>query len=392
MLAVTNYTITNALGVGRQATLKALQSQQGALRPYDLDDFPLTTYIGRVEGLEKLPVDNKLAAFDCRNNRLAQLCLQQDDFQRSVGHYRQRFGADRIAVILGTSTSGIDRTEWAFIQQNKKGGLLPAEYDFATSQSNQALTDFVRQYLQLTGPSLTISTACSASAKVFACAERLIEQGWADAAVVGGADCLALTTLFGFNSLELTAPEPCQPCDAKRCGLNIGEGAGFALLTRADQQQSDYLLLGTGESSDAYHMSSPHPQALGAKQAIKQALQQAHCQPADIDYINMHGTATRVNDASEDLAISEVIGTEVPCSSTKGWSGHTLGAAGITEAAIALLCLEQQFIPGTLNTTELDPSFTSRVVLTNQQRPVNRVMSNSFGFGGSNCCLIFGRG
>jgi 3-oxoacyl-[acyl-carrier-protein] synthase-1 len=236
-----------------------------------------------------------------------------------------------------------------------------------------------------------ISTACSSSAKVFAAAARLIHAGLCDAAVVGGVDTLCRNTLYGFASLELTAREPCRPCDRERAGISLGEAAGFALLERMPHDDSDVALLGYGESSDAYHMATPDPEGRGAVLAMQRALESAGLAVEAVDYINMHGTATVTNDAMEDRAIARVFGNDTPASSTKGWTGHTLGAAGITEAIIAMLCIRHGFMPGCMNTNEVDPGFASRILLDNVDAPVTRVLSNSFGFGGSNCSLVFGR-
>jgi len=253
-----------------------------------------------------------------------------------------------------------------------------------------SVAEFVRRYLQLDGPAAAISTACSSSAKVFASAHRMIEAGFADAAVVGGVDSLCLTTLYGFGSLELLSREPCRPCDAARDGISIGEAAGFALLERPDAGGGAVLLLGYGESSDGYHMSAPRPDGAGVRQAMGDALARAGLAPENIDYINLHGTATPANDRAEDAAIHAMFGGAVACSSTKGWTGHALGAAGITEAIISALCLEHGWLPGSLNTREIDPAFKSRVVLAGEERRLRHVLSNSFGFGGNNCSLVLG--
>jgi 3-oxoacyl-[acyl-carrier-protein] synthase I len=212
-------------------------------------------------------------------------------------------------------------------------------------------------------------------------------SGVCDAAIVGGADSLCTMTLRGFASLDLISPVACRPCDAERGGISIGEAAGFALLERTG---AGLALLGFGTSSDGYHMSAPHPQAAGAIAAMRAALAAGGLSAADIDYVNLHGTGTRANDAMEDIAMAEVFGATTPCSSTKGWTGHTLGASGILEAVIAGLCIEHGFMPGCLNVNAVDPDFRARVVVENEQRPICRVMSNAFGFGGINCSLIFG--
>jgi 3-oxoacyl-[acyl-carrier-protein] synthase-1 len=221
----------------------------------------------------------------------------------------------------------------------------------------------------------------------------MMAAGICDAALVGGVDSLCLSTLYGFNSLGLVSRFPCRPYDADRDGISVGEGAGFVLLERATAANSPnaMLLLGVGESSDAYHMSTPHPEGLGAKMAMQLALDSAGLQSKDIDYINLHGTATKSNDASEGKAVADVFGTRVAASSTKGWTGHLLGAAGITEAIIAMLAVEHGFIPGSVNTRQLDPGIEINYQIENSAGKINRVLSNSFGFGGSNCSLLLGR-
>jgi len=391
-LVLTSFTAVNALGRGNAAVLEALTAARTGLKPCTFEQVQLETYVGEVAGLDDLRVCERLAEFDCRNNRLAELALEQDGFAARIAQARAKYGARRIAVILGTSTSGILETEHAYRQRDPQTGALPASFRFATTHNLYASTDFVRRYLGLEGPAAMVSTACSSSAKVFASAWRLIAQGLCDAAVVGGVDSLCRNTLYGFASLDLVGREPCRPCDAQRGGISIGEAAGFALLERPEQaaSHSGVALLGYGESSDAYHMSTPHPEGVGAALAMQRALACAALAPKAIDYINMHGTASQVNDSMEDKAISTVFGTTTACSSTKGWTGHALGAAGITEAVISALCIQHGLIPGCLNTRSIDPGFTSQVLLANQSGTVQRVLSNSFGFGGSNCSLIFG--
>jgi 3-oxoacyl-[acyl-carrier-protein] synthase-1 len=391
-LVLTHFTAVNALGRGNTAVFEALAGARSGLVPCTFENVQLETWVGEVAGLDDLPVIERLAEFDCRNNRLAQLALEQDDFAQVVAAARDKYGARRIAVILGTSTSGILETEHAYRQRDPQTGALPAGFRFATTHNLYASSDFVRRYLELEGPAAMVSTACSSSAKVFASAWRLMSLGLCDAAVVGGVDSLCRNTLYGFASLDLVGREPCRPCDAQRGGISIGEAAGFALLERPERAgtHSGIALLGYGESSDAYHMSTPHPEGEGAALAMRRALACASLDAAAIDYINMHGTASRVNDSMEDKAISAVFGTGTPCSSTKGWTGHALGAAGITEAVIAALCIRNGFMPGCLNARTIDPDFTSQVLLGNRQGRVQRVLSNSFGFGGSNASLVFG--
>ena len=246
-----------------------------------------------------------LEAFDCRNNRLAWLGLQQDGFVGAARDACARWGAQRVAVILGTSTSGLLQTELAY-RRRTTDGSLPADFRYAQTQNSYSLAAFVAQALGAQGPSWVVSTACSSSAKVYGNAARLIAAGLIDAAVVGGVDSLCLTTLYGFNSLELLATDVCRPWDAERHGLSLGEAAAFALLEREAEAPQGWLL-GVGESNDGYHMSSPHPEGAGAVEAMRAALADASLEPASIDYINLHGTATPNNDAAEDRAVAHCV-------------------------------------------------------------------------------------
>lgn len=390
-LMVSAYTTVNALGRGNEATLTALRQNRSGLRFCDFIDAPLDTWIGRVEGLEDEPVVDRLQAFDCRNHRLAQLSLRQDGFSEAVTTARNRYGATRIGVFIGTSTSGVLETEHAYQRCNADTGNLPDSFSFRHTQDVFAVTEFTRHYLQLAGPASGISTACASSAKVFASAYRYIQAGLCEAAVVGGVDSLCLTTLYGFNALELTSNQPCRPWDVERNGLSLGEAASFALLERPTPGDQGIALLGYGESSDAYHMSAAHPQGAGAVVAMKKALASAGVDPMQVDYINLHGTATPANDAAEDKAIVQLFGDRIVCSSSKGWTGHTLGAAGATEAVIASLCIEESLLPSCLNTQHIDPALGAALALETREKRLNKVLSNSLGFGGTNCSLLFGR-
>jgi 3-oxoacyl-[acyl-carrier-protein] synthase I len=389
-LPVTGMATANPLGLGLSATWDALHGGRSSLRPNDFEDATVKTWIGRIIGLEEQPIIGELADWDCRNNRLAFLGLRQDGFEESVDEARRSYGAGRIGVMIGTTTSGILETELAY-RRRASDGALPDTLRYRHQQNLFSVTEFVRRRLRLSGPSASISTACSSSAKVFASASRLIRSGLCDAVVVGGVDSLCLMTLYGFASLGLLSDHPCRPCDVDRNGLSIGEAAGFMLLERPGRRKTDVVLLGYGESSDAYHMSTPQPEGKGAVAAMEQALARAGLKPVDIDYVNLHGTGTPANDRAEDHAVCAVLGDRTPCSSTKGGTGHTLGAAGITEAILCALCLRHDFIPGTLHTGILDPCLGSRIMVKSAYQPLTRVISNSFGFGGNNCSLIFGK-
>lgn len=386
---ITAMATANPLGRGLSSTWDALRKDRQGLRPNDFEDAAVKTWIGRVDGLEADPITGDLADFDCRNNRLALAGLRQDGFEQAVAVARQHYGADRIGVLIGTTTSGILDTELAYRQRTPSGELLPLRVRYRHTQNLFSVSEFVRRHLNLEGPVASISTACSSSAKVFASASRWLAVGLCDAVVVGGVDSLCFMTLYGFASLGLLSETPCRPCDEGRNGLSIGEAAGFMLLERYGD--GALQLLGYGESSDAHHMSTPHPEGLGAILAMERALDRAEMKPIDIDYINLHGTGTPANDLAEDRAVSTTFGGRTPCSSTKGRTGHTLGAAGITEAILSALCLRHDFIPGTVHMNRLDPQLQSRIMLHSESRPLRAVISNSFGFGGNNCSLIFGK-
>lgn len=393
-VAISDYTLATALGLGRAATVDALRANRTGLRHQGFETAALDTWLGEVDGVDDVRLPTALQAYDCRNNRLAWMGLQADGFAASVASARERHGAERVGVFLGTSTSGILSTEQAFRHRDPDSGALPPGFHYVETHSTGSLARFVRESLGLRGPSFVISTACSSSAKAYAAAARMLHLGLVDAAVVGGVDSLCMTVLYGFNSLELLSHEVCRPWDARRRGISLGEGAAFALLERrADPGVAPARgwLLGTGESSDGHHMSSPHPQGAGAVQAMRSALAAADLQPTDVDYLNLHGTATFNNDAAEDLALFTVFGDQLACSSTKGATGHTLGAAGGVEAAIALLALEHGLMPGGITRVESDAALRARYVDHAVAAPLKVVASNSFGFGGSNACLIFGR-
>ncbi len=388
-LALTALTATSALGRGAAAHGEALRARRSGLRPNDWAP-EVGGWIGRVAGLEAYRLPDELARWDCRNNRLAHMALTTDGFAEAVAVARSRYGAHRIATVVGTSTSGIESAEQAFAHRDD-AGALPAGFDYRGSQDLQSLAALVAAALGLRGPAFVISTACASSARAFMDAANLIEAGVVDAAVVGGADSLCRMTLHGFQALELISPTPCRPCGADRTGISIGEAAGFALLERSGAA-GGLRLLGAGASSDGHHMSSPHPEGAGAAAAMAAALRSAGLTPDEIDWINLHGTGTRANDAAEDLAVAAVFPAATACSSTKGWTGHTLGACGALEVVIADAAMRGGFIPGCLGIEAPDPAFRASVPTRTVEQPVRHVVSNSFGFGGINCALVLGHG
>ncbi|WP_434514597.1 beta-ketoacyl-[acyl-carrier-protein] synthase family protein [Dechloromonas sp. ARDL1] len=394
-LLLSAYTATTCLGRGLDATRSALRTGRSGLAPCAFETVQLDTWLGEVASVddEKLPA--ALAAYDCRNNRLTRMALETDGFADRARTAIARYGKTRVGVFLGTSTAGILQTELAYRRRDPQTGVLPDDFHYRTTHNSFSLAEFTRDYFGLEGMAMAISTACSSSAKVFAAAARQLELGTIDAAIVGGVDTLCLTTLYGFASLQLTSAQPCRPYDAERNGISVGEGAAFALLERCDRVANtpaagSVLLLGTGESSDAYHMSSPHPEGLGARQAMEAALRSAGLGITDIDYINLHGTATPANDAAEGKAVAALFGQTVACSSTKGATGHTLGAAGAVEAIICALAITDGFLPGSPGTQNLDPVIPIDYLKQGRPGTVRRALTNSFGFGGSNCSLILG--
>ena len=392
-LLLAEYTATSCIGRGVASTLAALVEQRSGLKHCEFETVRIDTHIGEVPGVDAQRLPKALQIFDCRNNRLAELAVQQDGFFDAVQAAAARWGRRRVGVFIGTSTAGIMQTELAYRARDAVTGALPASFEYGTTHNSFSVADYLRQRCRLEGPAVAVSSACASSAKVFGSARRMIEVGLIDAALVGGTDSLCLTTLYGFHSLQLTSPAPCRPFDSARDGISIGEAAAFALLERVPESLdgNSVLLYGVGESSDAHHMSAPHPEGLGAKRAMRAALDAASMQPDEIDYINLHGTATPSNDRSESQAVTSIFGPTVPCSSTKGATGHTLGAAGALEAVISALAIRNQLMPGGVHTMRVDPTLTAHYIRENRRATIRRVLSNSFGFGGTNCSLILGR-
>jgi len=386
-LKISASTLVNALGVGKIHTVDAMFSTRSGLQNSKYPGMNFDTFLGLVNEVEDVKLEDELVRFDCRNNKLAKLALDSDNFRKEVDKAIAKYGKSRIGVFLGTSTSGIAETENAYIGRDEATDKL-LNVDMLYTDNTSSVQRYVCRSLGLTGVSMVISTACSSSAKVFASAYRSIEAGFCDSAVVGGVDSLCLTTLYGFNALQLISKDICQPWDKKRKGINIGEAAGFVLLEKSSNN-SGIQLTGYGESSDAYHISSPHPEGKGGKMAMEFALSSAGICASDIDYVNLHGTATPSNDYSESKGLQSVFGTEVLCSSTKGMTGHTLGAAGINEAIICTLALENSIVPANVNLNNIDDQLPIQVVTKSIEKKLRHVMSNSFGFGGSNCSLIF---
>ena len=389
-LAVSDHTLVTALGRGREATLEALRASRSGLARRDFETAAIGTWIGEVAGIADTALAPEFAAFDCRNNRLAELGLRADGFADGVRRAATRYGASRVGVFLGTSTSGILQSELAYRRRDPLTGALPADLHYAETHDTYSVSRYVRAALGLRGPALVVSTACSSSAKVFAAAARMIDLGRRRCGRGGRRGQPVHDTLYGFKSLELVSPEHLPPLGRTSATACRSARPPALRWSSAIPNGSRGWLLGAGESSDAHHMSSPHPEGAGAAAAMRGALAAAGLQPGDMDYINLHGTGTPGNDAAEDQAVCAVFGTALPCSSTKGHTGHTLGAAGGVEASIAMLALEHGLMPAGLNVQQPDPALHANYLREVHARALRVVASNSFGFGGSNACLIFG--
>jgi 3-oxoacyl-[acyl-carrier-protein] synthase-1 len=340
--------------------------------------------VGRVSH-ELIAVPDPLKHFNCRNNQLLLTALAQ--IEDAVTHAISRYGRTRVGVVLGSSTAGMAEGEMAFASL-KQHGSLPLSYHYSQQEIGTPAV-FLAKYLNLCGPAYTVCTACTSSAKAFQSARNLLKHGICDVVLVGGVDSLCRTTVNGFASLESISTELTNPMSVNRSGINIGEGAALFLLGK---EGAEVELLGIGESSDAYHMSAPHPEGLGAVQAMQSALNDAGINAKDIGYLNLHATATLKNDEMESKAVSRVFPSGVASSGTKPFTGHTLGAAGAIELAFCFLALQENKLPPhkwdgvqDLTLPTLDLVNENQIFRASAKRIC---MSNSFAFGGSNVSLI----
>lgn len=380
-IAITGMTLSNALGGSCDEVRKALAGQESRLRPSPIE-VPFETAVGAI-GADLPSLDGRLRPWSTRLARIAAQLVANLDAELEA--LRGRWRPDRIAVILGTSTAGAETTEAAF-QHFLATDRLPADYDLWRQHTYGAVLHVMRELTGAQGPGWVVSTACTSSAKPLATAQRLMGAGLIDAAIVGGIDTLCAMTLCGFNALGALSTKPCRPFSRARDGISIGEGGALLLLERGGEPIA--WLESVGESSDAYHISAPHPKGLGAQLAMKRALDRAGCGPADVDHINAHGTGTPLNDSAEANAISELFGNEVPVVSTKGYTGHTLGAAGATEAVLASFALTDGWIPASLGAEPVDDKITINVASERISGKFRRVLSNSFAFGGNNVSVL----
>lgn len=392
MIEVTAMGLICAIGSSCEQVVESLKNvtKDSMVRKDNLLVQGKSSFFGTIK--TTLPtIDPQFKAHDSRNNRVLLHALNQ--IKDPVDSAIERYGHDRIGIILGTTTSGLEESDKLVSAQVQ--GKSYDDFSFTAQELGDGSL-FLSQYLKLTGPAYTISTACSSSARAIISAMRLISGGVIDAAIVGGADTLCRMPINGFDSLESLSYDICRPFSAKRDGINIGEAGGLVLLEKHGSNLNitkDHLLIvGAGESSDSYHISAPHPQGIGAIEAMNMALSQANLKPSDIGYVNTHGTATILNDKVESLAINSVLGNQVPCSSMKYLLGHTLGAAGICEAIISLLMLKYDvpLLVQNCSADQIDSELSDCAIVTKEGQAIKSkyIMSNSFAFGGNNVSLI----
>ena len=381
---VTAWSALNSLGTRTEDVMAGLRRGRRSLSAAPAGT-PFATVCGTVAP-DLAPLPDELAAFDSRNNRFVAQGLAQ--LAEPLAAAREQWGPERVGICVGSSTAAMDEIERAYLQ-HAKTGAVPDGFDVLSRGSCEGLVRALRGLSGCQGPATIVSNACASSSKVFASTRRWLDADFVDAVLVGGADSLCQMTLRGFGSLGLLSDEPCCPFSKERRGINIGEGAAFALLERRGEGPR---LLGAGESSDAHHMTTPDPEGRGAQAAMAAALADAGVSAKDVGYVNAHGTGTRFNDAMEARAIRAALGADADpvVVSTKGYVGHTLGAAGATEAIFVLEALQGGWTPASVGAAPVDPEFGLHVPAEACELDLRVALSNSFAFGGSNVSLVFG--
>lgn len=376
----------SALGTTNEETAARLWAGTTGLTPAGTVVPDAPSPVGEVAG-PLPPLPDALAAWDSRANRLLAMALAQ--VAPELAHVRDAFGPDRVGVVIGTSASGNTDLERAFAADGAAG------YDYHRRQAFGGCASLAARLADVNGPAYAVSTACSSGANAMISAARLIRAGVCDAVVVGATDALCRTTVFGFQALGVVDPGVCRPFDADRRGLNLGEGAAVLVVARnrpaAFADGPDLFLAGWGATSEAHHMTQPDPEGNGSARTMAAALDCAGLAPADIGYLNLHGTATPQNDTAEARGVARVFGTRVAAGSTKGYTGHLLGAAAAVEAVISLIALRAQRLPPNLNLRRKDPDVPIDILDAVTPAPgIRYALSNSFAFGGNDTSLIFG--
>lgn len=387
MIYINDLTSVSSLGTNELTIVDSLSHTDRCYLTYrdDLLNEHKGSYFGQIKA--KLPRLDEYPEHKSRNS--AVLAFLTDSIKDSINELKQKYSKDRIAIILGTSTSGLDETENELKKFMQTG--VPSRDFYYKSQEFGDPSMFLADYLEIDGPAYTISTACSSSARALICGKRMLESGLVDAVIAGGADTLCKVPINGFNSMGVLSQERCLPFNKNRAGINIGEGGGLMILSK---EKASLELLGVGESSDAYHVSSPDPSGAGAISAMEMALNDASLKTDDIGYVNLHGTATKLNDAMESKAMASLFKGKVPCSSTKYMTGHTLGATGIVEAAILCYLLKHDLdLPvQDFSHDEIDDTLDECGLIKEKIKAKKKVMmSNSFAFGGNNASIIIAK-
>jgi 3-oxoacyl-[acyl-carrier-protein] synthase-1 len=379
--------VVSCAGMGGEALLgSVLAGDRSGLVKTDRYSPGKAVYVGEVAA--KLPdIPHSLRVYDCKNNQLLLAALAQ--IQDTVEKMIQRYSPGRVGVVIGTSTSGVRNTELA-LQAVARSGKKPDGFHYKQQQLAGG-ADFLARFLGVTGPVFAVSTACSSSGRALASARRLLAQDLCDAVIVGGADSLCRYTVNGFMALESVSSGRCKPFGRHRDGINLSEAAALFVLSK---EPGPVVLSGIGASCDAYHFSAPDPDGGAVAKAVKQALAQADLPPAQIDYINLHGTATPLNDAMESQVMARIFGDQTPVSSTKGMTGHALGAAAALELALCWMLLQQHdtVLPPNINDDEIDPALpVLNYLAPGVKARVNHCQSHSFAFGGNNISIILSR-
>jgi 3-oxoacyl-[acyl-carrier-protein] synthase-1 len=379
---INDFSIACALGVGRRAVGEQLASPS----PRRLHETA-KLIDGRETIVGRMDIETANPRGGSRTNELVARLI--DDLRPAIDGAIGRYGAARIGLVLGTSTTGINEAT-DDLKRKLDAGAWPEGFRFARQELGDTAA-FAATHAGVAGPSYVVSTACTSGGKAMATASRMLETGLADAVICGGVDTLAELTLNGFAALESIAPTLCNPMSANRCGINIGEGGALFVMSR---DPGPWRLEGYGESSDAHHASAPDPSAAGAEIAVRKALATSNIAPADVGFVHMHGTATRLNDQMEAVLVDRVFGLETPCASTKPLTGHTLGAAGAVQAGLSLLAMERGVFPPHVWDGLRDPELAPVRLAEPGERPpgrLERVLSLSFAFGGNNIALMLGR-
>lgn len=381
MTVVTAYSLCNALGSSTDEVLERCEAGQVVTSSPPIV-LPFDARCGVVA--DPLPPPPPLLReYDSRALRIA--LMGMDGIRVPLAKAIARHGRERIGLVLGTSTGGLDRTE-AALEAHTTSGAMPSDYSFLRQHSFGGLLSALVQASGTRGPAYVVSTACTSSAKALASAGRLLDAGLCNAVLVGGADALCHTTLHGFHSLGVLSKRACRPFCVDRDGIHIGEGAAWLLLER--EGEGPARVSSVGESSDAHSMSAPHPKGRGASLAIAAALARARINASDVDFVNAHGTGTLKNDQAEAIAISESLGPEVPVASTKGMTGHLLGAAGATETVLTIAAIARGTIPPSAGAEPLDSTLGIQVVTRARRAQLHRALSLSMAFGGNNTAVL----